>query len=52
MWTGTVVSIHIAPSATEAPRSVEAVRAVAGKGLEGAIRVGDRVEETPSSNAP
>jgi len=35
MWTGTVVSIFIAPSATEPTRSVEEVRAVAGRGLEG-----------------
>jgi MOSC domain-containing protein YiiM len=35
MWTGTLVSIYIAPSATGATQSVEEVRAVAGKGLEG-----------------
>jgi MOSC domain-containing protein YiiM len=35
MWTGSVVSIYIAPAAGEVPQSVEEVRAVAGKGLEG-----------------
>lgn len=35
MWTGTVISIYIAETATEAARAVEEVRAVAGKGLEG-----------------
>jgi MOSC domain-containing protein YiiM len=35
MWTGTVVSIYIAPSATESTKSVDKVRAVPGKGLEG-----------------
>jgi MOSC domain-containing protein YiiM len=35
MWTGTVISICVASSATEPIRMVEEVRAVAGKGLEG-----------------
>ena len=35
MWTGTVVSLHIAPAATAEMVSVPAVRAVPGKGLEG-----------------
>jgi len=35
MWTGTVVSIFIAPSAAEPIQSVGQVRVVAGKGLEG-----------------
>jgi MOSC domain-containing protein YiiM len=35
MWRGTVVSLHIAGVAAEAMRSVDEVRAVAGKGLEG-----------------
>ena len=35
MWTGTLVAIYVAPSATERLRPVEEVRAVPGKGLEG-----------------
>ncbi len=35
MWTGNVVSIHIAPSASMSMMSVKEARAVAGKGLEG-----------------
>jgi MOSC domain-containing protein YiiM len=35
MWTGTVVSIYIAPSATVPTQPVTEVRAVPGKGLEG-----------------
>lgn len=35
MWKGTLVSIHVAASATEPPESVAEVRAVPGKGLEG-----------------
>ena len=35
MWTGAVISICVASSATEPIRMVEEVRAVAGKGLEG-----------------
>ena len=35
MWTGEVVSIHIAPSAAERMISVKEVRALRGKGLEG-----------------
>jgi len=34
-WHGEVVSIHIAPKAEDSMRSVETVRAIAGKGLEG-----------------
>lgn len=35
MFEGTVVSIHIAPTAEAAMQSVEEVRAIPGKGLEG-----------------
>lgn len=35
MWTGTVVSLHIAPAAEAVMVSVPAVRAVPGRGLEG-----------------
>jgi MOSC domain-containing protein YiiM len=35
MWTGTVVSLHIAPAAAGGMVSVPAVRAVPGRGLEG-----------------
>ncbi len=35
MWKGTIVSIHIAPSASMPMVSVKEARAVAGKGLEG-----------------
>ena len=35
MWQGVVVSIHLAGAAREPTTSVEAVRAVPGKGLEG-----------------
>lgn len=35
MWQGSVVSIHIAPAAQAPTRSASAVRAVAGRGLEG-----------------
>ncbi len=35
MWTGTVVSLHIAPDAAGSMVSVPTVRAVAGRGLEG-----------------
>ncbi len=35
MWKGTVVSLHITPTAAGAMISVPAVRAVAGRGLEG-----------------
>jgi MOSC domain-containing protein YiiM len=35
MWQGTVVSIHIAPEAGKPLFSVEEVRAIPGKGLEG-----------------
>jgi MOSC domain-containing protein YiiM len=35
MTEGVIVSIHIAPSAAAPPKSVESVRALAGKGLEG-----------------
>src|SRR5437867_195223 len=34
-WHGEVVSIHIAPKAEDPMRSVQTVRAIAGKGLEG-----------------
>jgi MOSC domain-containing protein YiiM len=34
-WHGEVVSIHIAPKAEDAMRSVKVVRAIPGKGLEG-----------------
>jgi MOSC domain-containing protein YiiM len=35
MWTGTVVSLHIAPAAAAEMVSVPALRAVPGRGLEG-----------------
>ncbi len=35
MFKGTVVSIHIAPAAEAAMQSVDEVRAISGKGLEG-----------------
>ena len=35
MWNGVVVSLHIAPVASEPPVSVNEVRAVPGRGLEG-----------------
>ncbi len=35
MWKGSVVSIHIAPSASQPTVAVDEVRAVPGKGLEG-----------------
>jgi MOSC domain-containing protein YiiM len=35
MWTGTVISIHIANTVGEPMQPVQSVRAVAGKGLEG-----------------
>ncbi len=35
MWEGTVVSLHIAPQASSAMRSVTEVRAIPGRGLEG-----------------
>ncbi len=35
MWKGTVVSLHITPTAEGAMISVPAIRAVAGRGLEG-----------------
>src|SRR5256712_10055358 len=34
-WHGEVVSIHIAPKAEDPMKSVKAVRAILGKGLEG-----------------
>src|SRR2546428_13595338 len=35
MWQGSVVSLHIAPRATAPMESLQAVRAVPGRGLEG-----------------
>jgi MOSC domain-containing protein YiiM len=35
MWRGTVEAIHVAGEATQLPRAVEQVRAIAGLGLEG-----------------
>jgi MOSC domain-containing protein YiiM len=35
MWKGTVVSIHIAPAASEPTQSINEARVVMGKGLEG-----------------
>src|SRR2546425_2587592 len=34
-WHGEVVSIHIAPKAEDPMRSIQSVRAIAGRGLEG-----------------
>src|SRR5689334_12670533 len=35
MWQGHVVSLHVAPAASEKMRTVDEVRAVPGRGLEG-----------------